>query len=188
MSNEDLKGEIRQLVMLMSSIRAKDDSRYEEHVNFNKEIIDFIKKIEENMNSNWVRIQKSLELLNTKIEESLDSLLTGINPDGIRDTSKSLKDIMVTMEKSITSMNLENVMRELRGISGSGIKFSSKKSGSRKGKAEDDEEESEEDEELISSSKEIYGFVPNHLKDKKKKKKKKDDEPHLLKPSDFFGM
>lgn len=185
MSNEDLKSEIRQLVMLMSSIRAKDDSRYEEHVNFNKEIVDFIKKIEENMNSNWSQIQKRLELLNTKIEESLDSLLTGINPDGIRETSKSLKDIMVTMEKSITSMNLENVMRELRGISGSGIKFSSKVSSS--GKAGDDEEESDEDEELISSSKEIYGFVPDHLKDKKKKKKK-DDEPHLLKPSDFFGM
>ncbi len=184
MSNEDSKSEIRQLVMLMSSIRAKDDSRYEEHVNFNKEIIDFIKKIEGNMNSNWNSIQKRLELLNTKIEESLDSLLTGINPDGIRETSKSLKDIMVTMEKSITSMNLENVMRELRGISGSGIKFSSKGSGSGK---DEDEEKSEEDSELISSSKEIYGFVPDHLKDKKKKKKK-DDEPHLLKPSDFFGM
>ena len=184
MSNEDLKSEIRQLVMLMSSIRAKDDSRYEEHVNFNKEIIEFIKKIEQNMNENWVTIQKRLESLNIKIEESLDSLLTGINPDGIRETSKSLKDIMVTMEKSITSMNLENVMRELRGISGSGIKFSSKRSGSGKG---EDEEESEEDAELISSSKEIYGFVPDHLKDKKKKKKK-DDEPHLLKPSDFFGM
>lgn len=188
MSNEDLKSEIRQLVMLMSSIRAKDDSRYEEHVNFNKEIIEFIKKIEGNMNENWVRIQKSLESLNIKIEESLDSLLTGINPDGIRETSKSLKDIMVTMEKSITSMNLENVMRELRGISGSGIKFSSKGTGSKT--AEDSEEDSEEDVELISSSKEIYGFVPDHLKDKKKekKKKKKDDEPHLLKPSDFFGM
>ena len=35
MSQEDLKSEIRQLVMLMSSIRAKDDSRYEERVNFN---------------------------------------------------------------------------------------------------------------------------------------------------------
>lgn len=184
MSNEDLKSEIRQLVMLMSSIRAKDDSRYEEHVNFNKEIIEFIKKIEGNMNKNWNLIQKSLEALNIKIDESLDSLLTGINPDSIRETSKSLKDIMVTMEKSITSMNLENVMRELRGISGKEIKFSSAKSGS--GNVED-EEEAEEDSELISSSKEIYGFVPDHLKSKKKKKKK-DDEPHLLKPSDFFGM
>ena len=182
MSQEDMKDEIRQLVMLMSSIRAKDDSRYEEHVNFNKEIIEFIKKIEENMNSNWVKIQKSLESLNIKIEESLDSLLTGINPDGIRETSKSLKDIMVTMEKSITSMNLENVMRELRGMSGKGIKISSTSTGS--GMVED-EDEVEEDAELISTSKEIYGFVPDHLK--KKKKKKKDDEPHLLKPSDFFG-
>ena len=184
MSQEDMKGEIRQLIMLMSSIRAKDDSRYEEHVNFNKEIIEFIKKIEGNINSNWSRIQKSLDALNIKIEESLDSLLTGINPDGIRETSKSLKDIMVTMEKSITSMNLENVMRELRGISGKGIKFSQSKTNS--GSAED-EEGAEEDAELISSSKEIYGFVPDHLKSKKKKKKK-EDEPHLLKPSDFFGM
>ena len=183
MSNEDIKGEIRQLVMLMSSIRAEDDSRYEEHVNFNKEIIEFIKKIEQNMNKNWVSIQKSIENLNIKIEESLDSLLTGINPDGIRETSKSLKDIMVTMEKSITSMNLENVMRELRGMSGKGIKISSRSTSS--GAAED-EDGAEEDAELISSSKEIYGFVPDHLK-KKKKKKKKNDEPHLLKPSDFFG-
>ncbi len=182
MSNEDLKSEIRQLVMLMSSIRAKDDSRYEEHVNFNKEIIEFIKKIEENMNKNWITIQKSLESLSTKIEESMDSLLTGINPDGIRATSKSLKDIMVTMEKSITSMNLENVMRELRGISGKGIKLSSIKSGG----GSMDEKEEEEEAEVIGTSNEIYGFVPDHLK-KKKKKKKKDDEPHLLKPSDFFG-
>ncbi len=186
MSNEDLKSEIRQLIMLMSSIRAKDDSRYEEHVNFNKEIIEFIKKIEGNMNSNWVKIQQSLESLNVKIEESLDSLLTGINPDGIRATSKSLKDIMITMEKSITSMNLENVMRELRGISGKGIKLNSTGTG---GVMAEDEVDAEEDAELISSSKEIYGYVPDHLKKKKKKKKekKKDDEPHLLKPSDFFG-
>ncbi|MHA1719492.1 MAG: hypothetical protein ACTSWX_12350 [Promethearchaeota archaeon] len=180
MSQEDLKAEIRQLVMLMSSIRAKDDARYEEHVNFNKEIIDFIKKIEENMNSNWVKIQKSLESLNLKIEDSLDSLLTGINPEGIKETSKSLKDIMITMEKSITSMNLENVMRELRGIKG--VKLTSGGVGAG---GFESEGEAEEDAEMISSSKEIYGFVPDHLK--KKKKKKKDDEPHLLKPSDFFG-
>ena len=69
-------------------------------------------------------------------------------------------------------------------MSGKGIKFSSRGSGSGTGEGEED---AEEDAELISTSKEIYGFVPDHLKGKKKKKKK-DDEPHLLKPSDFFGM
>jgi hypothetical protein len=212
--SDDLKKEIRQVLMLISSIRSMDNERYEEHVNFTGEVIGFIKKIEEKMNQNWEQIHESLGDLNKNISDSLDSLLTGINPEGIKETSQSLKEIMNTMQKSIQSMNLENVMQELRGISGSGIKISAGKSGKSSKSAtpikaglstpyssggaavnapagaddddddDDDAEYTEEELQMQEAAKEVYGYIPEHLKKSKKPKK----ETHLLKPSDFFGM
>ncbi len=84
-------------------------------------------------------------------------------------------------------MNLENVMRELRAITGRGAipspqggfgtsSTSTENIGTEFGKpygtASNDEEP------------EIYGFVPEHMK-KGNKDKKKDS--HLIKPSDLFG-
>ena len=130
-ATDDIKGEIRQLMMLVSAIRTQDKERYEEHVNFTNEVVNFIKKIQENMNANWDKINHSLTALNNTVEESLDALLTGINPEGLKETSQSLKEIMDTMGKSIQSLNLENVMRELRMLSGEGIKLEvSKPAGS----------------------------------------------------------
>jgi len=132
MSQADLKKEIRQILMLISSIRSKDNERYEEHVNYSNELIDFIKKIQDDMNKNWEKIHSSLANLRKSIDDSLDALLTGINPEGIQETSKSLKEIMDTMSKSMQSMNLENVMRELRAMSGGEISVSSSSGGKSK--------------------------------------------------------
>src|SRR6056297_1068158 len=121
MSQEDFKKEIRQILMLISSIRSKDNERYEEHVKFSNEIIDFIKKIQEDMNKNWDKMHSNVSALKKSIDDSLDALLTGINPEGIQETSKSLKEIMNTMSRSMQSMNLENVMRELRVMAGGDI-------------------------------------------------------------------
>ncbi len=99
------------------------------------EVVNFIKKIQDNMNTNWEKIHKSLDQLNKTIDNSLDALLTGINPEGLRETSQSLKDIMDTMGKSIQSMNLENVMRELRTLTGEGIKIESTKGAETSSKA-----------------------------------------------------
>ena len=187
MSEEQNTADIRKLMMLISDLRAKDNERYEEHVKFMNEVVTFIKKIADQFNENWKKIQASLNKLNKSIDDSLDTLLTGINPEGIRETSASLKEIMDTMGKSMQGMNLENVMRELRAITGRGnvpapqVGFGTSSAstenidtefGKPYGTAEDDEEP------------EIYGFVPEHMK-KGKKKKKKDS--HLIKPSDLFG-
>ena len=112
------KKEIRQLLMIISSIRSKDNERYEEHVKFSNEVIEFIKKMQNDMNSNWSKIHDSMSALKKSVDGSLDSLLTGINPEGIQETSKNLKSIMNTMNKSMQAMNLENVMRELRVMTG----------------------------------------------------------------------
>jgi hypothetical protein len=211
MSEDEIKKEIRQMLMLISSIRSTDNERYEEHVNFSNEVIGFIKKIQENMNENWDRIHKSLSQLNKTIEDSLDSLLTGINPEGIRETSQSLKEIMDTMGKSIQSMNLENVMRQLQGLTGQGITIAAPAKGGASGSsatplkagmtasygapglagpsgtsqpaaAAAAEDDDGLDEATRKAYIEAYGEIPPHLK----KKKKKDQG--LLKPSDFFGM
>ena len=177
-------------------------------MNFSNEVIGFIKKIQEDMNENWEKVHKSLANLNKTIEDSLDSLLTGINPEGIKETSKSLKDIMDTMGKSMQSMNLENIMRELRVMAGGEIALAPAPKG-KEGKAvplktglstpygspsmhppiQQQQEMMKQlmglSPEEIAAYKEAYGGeLPPHLK--KKQKKKKDS--HLLKPSDFFGM
>jgi hypothetical protein len=186
--SEDNSADIRKLMMLISDLRAKDNERYEEHVKFMNEVVTFIKKIADQFNDNWKKIQASLTKLNKSIEDSLDTLLTGINPEGIRETSASLKEIMDTMGKSMQGMNLENVMRELRAITGKGISNSvqigfegsdtkTENIGTEFGKPYGSSAEE-------SDEPEIYGFVPEHMKKGKKKDKK---ESHLIKPSDLFN-
>ena len=92
--SEEQNADIRKLMMLISDLRAKDNERYEEHVKFMNEVVTFIKKIADQFNDNWKKIQASLTKLNKSIDDSLDTLLTGINPEGIRETSASLKEIM----------------------------------------------------------------------------------------------
>jgi len=194
--SEESKEHFKKLMMIISDLRAKDSERYESHVAFMNETVKMIKAIANQMNEHWEKVQESLTELNKTIGSSLDALLTGINPKGLRETSKSLKEIMDTMNKSVQSMNLENVMRELKVItteaSRSSIDFSQPQtaepisagmsytpSGQKlqppAGTTQTNQEEQD-----------IYGYVPDSMK-KKKKKKKEEEEPHLMKPSDLFG-
>jgi hypothetical protein len=187
--DKNISKEIRKLVMLISDLRNKDNERYTEHVRFMNETMKFIKDISDKMNNNWDKINKTIVKLDTTISDSLDMLLTGINPEGIKETSRSLKEIVETMGKSMQTINLENVMRELRILSGgsispatqaeneSGAESISTQFGSPYQSAQ--MQESSNDDEP-----EIYGFVPEHMK--KKKKKKKKSPTHLIKPSDLF--
>ena len=203
-SDDELKKEMRQLIMLVSSIRSQDQDHWESHTEFTNEVIDYIRKIEKNMNENWGRITNSLNTLRHTVEDSLDSLLTGIKPDSIKETSKALQEIQNTMGKSIQAINLENIMRELQMLSGGELTLSGgKKQGKSKKNAkisagisssydrsdEKEEADDEDDDGLTSEEREqiisVYGNIPDHLR---KNPKKKKPEPHLLKPSDFFGM
>ena len=112
--SEAEKESLRKLIMLISDLRAKDEERYEAHVNFMNETIKMIRTIESQMNKHWSTVLDSLKELNENINTNLDSLLTGINPKGLRETSKSLREIMDTMNKSVQSMNLEKVLSELK--------------------------------------------------------------------------
>ncbi|MHA1820125.1 MAG: hypothetical protein ACTSU2_04955 [Promethearchaeota archaeon] len=177
--------EIRKLVMLLSDLRRKDNERYEEHVKFMNEVVAFISNIAKSMEENWKKIQNTLTQLNKTIEDNLNTLLTGINPEGLRETSNSLKEIVNTMSKSMQSMNLENVMRELRLLSGKGgvplaanaaAPSEPEQISGQFGSPYSSEAEQEEEPE-------IYGYVPESMK---KKKKKKEEDTHLLKPSDLF--
>ncbi len=187
------KDQLRKLIMIISDLRAKDSERYESHVSFMNETVKMIKAIANQMNEHWVKVQESLGELNKTIEMSLDALLTGINPKGLRETSESLKEIMDTMNKSVQSMNLENVLRDLKAIStgvipisvgGAGVGAEPISAGMSYdpttglmvpgGGAQGAGEEQE-----------IYGYVPEHMK--KKKKEEEEEEPHLMRPSDLFG-
>ncbi|MCP4761655.1 MAG: hypothetical protein GY870_07725 [archaeon] len=183
-------GEVRKLMMLISDLRSKDNERYEEHVKFMNEVVTFIKKISDNMNENWKKINTSLQKLNNTIESSLDTLLTGINPEGIKETSASLKEIMETMGKSMQSMNLENLMRELRVMTGRGdvpmgsIPASAQGAEAISAQFGSPYAQGVENIAQPTNEPEIYGFVPDHMKKGSKKKKKK--EQGLIKPSDLF--
>ena len=202
--SEAEKEELRKLIMLISDLRAKDEERYEAHVNFMNETIKMIRAIENQMNKHWEAVLDSLKELNEDITTNLDSLLTGINPKGLKETSESLKEIMDTMNKSVQSMNLEKVLSEFQvlqsgsytaqpavsiaqqrpepitagaGLSPPGLKTT--------GVA------------APTGLKSPGGAVPapnfaeagntEWVDPHEKKKKEEEEEPHLLKPSDFFG-
>lgn len=185
------KESLKKLIMLISDLRAKDEERYEAHVTFMNEVVKMISAIESQMNKHWATVLDSLKDLNESIIANLDSLLTGINPKGLRDTSKSLKEIMDTMNKSVQTMNLEKVMSELKVLKAGGVTYvpaapiavgqqpepisagtNIKPTGLKApggAKAADGEPE----------------WVDPH---EKAKKEKDEEDQHLLKPSDFFGM
>lgn len=182
------KEALRKLIMLISDLRAKDEERYEAHVNFMNETIKMISAIESQMNKHWSTVLDSLKELNESISENLDSLLTGINPKGLRETSKSLKEIMDTMNKSVQTMNLEKVMSELKVLKSGGITYVPTQPVA-----------VGQQPEPISAS---TGINPAGLKtpgatskakeesewvDPHEKAKKEEEDQHLLKPSDFFG-
>ena len=193
--SESEKEALRKLVMIISDLRAKDEERYEAHVNFMNETIKMITAIESQMNKHWETVLDSLKDLNESINANLDSLLTGINPKGLRETSKSLREIMDTMNKSVQSMNLEKVLSELKvlqsgtyavpiavhavgqqpeaitagaGLSPPGLKPPGGAAAS-------------------STSAEATEWVDPTDAAAAKKKKEEEDEPHLLKPSDLWG-
>ncbi|MGB5910037.1 MAG: hypothetical protein WBH31_02470 [Promethearchaeia archaeon] len=184
------KEALKKLIMLISDLRAKDEERYEAHVNFMNETIKMISAIESQMNKHWSTVLESLKELNENINNNLDSLLTGINPKGLRETSKSLQEIMDTMNKSVQTMNLEKVLSELKILKSSAIQASP-------GTYTPTVSVGQQPEQITANislapppitgttptqEPELYGYVPK----KKKKKDEDEDEPHLMKPSDLF--
>lgn len=180
------KEALRKLIMIISDLRAKDEERYEAHVNFMNETIKMIRAIESQMNKHWSTVLKSLDELNENINRDLDSLLTGINPQGLKETSKSLGEIMDTMNKSIQSMNLEKVLSELKMLQSGTITY-----------AAPIQQGVQTQPEPISAG---LGLKPPGGSTQaaseatewvdpteQAKKKKEDDEPHLIKPSDLWG-
>jgi hypothetical protein len=185
------KEAIRKLIMLISDLRAKDEERYEAHVNFMNETIKMISAIESQMNKHWSTVLDSLKELNDNINTNLDSLLTGINPKGLRETSKSLQEIMDTMNKSVQSMNLEKVLSELKVLKGSTVPSTQAPLQPTSISLTPKPEPITANINIPSSTginpptspdTEVYGYVPG----KKKKKKDEDEDPHLIKPSDLF--
>jgi uncharacterized protein YoxC len=186
------KEALRKLIMLISDLRAKDEERYEAHVNFMNETIKMISAIESQMNKHWSTVLDKLNELNENINANLDSLLTGINPKGLRETSKSLQDIMDTMNRSVQSMNLEKVLSELKVLKSGKIPTTSQTISV----GQQPEQISAElqpqglkppgGSQTASSggaTANEEGWVDPH---EKKDEEEEDDEPHLLKPSDFF--
>lgn len=184
--------------MLISDLRAKDEERYEAHVNFMNETIKMIRAIESQMNKHWSTVLDSLSELNEGINTNLDSLLTGINPKGLRETSKSLREIMDTMNKSVQSMNLEKVLSELKVLQSGTYQPMMVQAQGKKEKPEPisagmslNPPGLKPPGGAVASSSEgaaAPGEWVDPNEQAKKDKKKEEDEPHLLKPSDFFGM
>jgi len=183
------KDSIRKLIMLISDLRAKDEERYEAHVNFMNETIKMISAIESQMNKHWSTVLDSLKELNDDINNNLDSLLTGINPKGLRETSKSLQEIMDTMNKSVQSMNLEKVLSELKALKAGGITYVPAASIA----VGQQPEAISADINLRPSGLKAPGGAasngePEWEDPHEKAKKEKEEDQHLLKPSDFFGL
>ena len=192
------KEALRKLIMLISELRAKDEERYEAHVNFMNETIKMISAIESQMNKHWATVLESLKELNENISTNLDSLLTGINPVGLKETSQSLNEIMDTMNKSIQSMNLEKVISELNYLkSGGTYAIQMPTQVMPTGTAQPEQI-------TVGLNPPAGTQAPAGLKtpsaakakssdsewvDPTEKREEQDDEDsRLLKPSDFFGM
>jgi len=190
------KDELRKLIMLISELRAKDEERYEAHVNFMNETIKMISAIESQMNKHWATVLESLKDLNENITSNLETLLTGINPIGLRETSKSLNEIMDTMNKSIQSMNLEKIISELKFMKAGGIYSMAAPMAGQVAGAEVPEEiaaglkpppglKTPGGAAASGSSDEPVWVDPT---ENRKSQDDEDEDSRLLKPSDFFGM
>ena len=186
--SEQEKESLRKLIMLISELRAKDEERYEAHVQFMNETIKMIAAIEGQMNKNFGAILESLKELNDNISTNLDSLLTGINPKGLKETSKSLQEIMDTMNRSVQSMNLEKILSELKILKGVPVgttyvhptqEIEQITAGMSLKPPSQKTTDPKTSQEAAASE-----WVDPH---EAKKKKKEEEEPHLLRPSDFFG-
>jgi hypothetical protein len=154
------------------------------------ETIKMISAIESQMNKHWNTVLESLKELNKNISANLDSLLTGINPKGLRETSKSLKEIMDTMNKSVQTMNLEKVLSELKVLKSSGFTYAQ----SQQGVGATQPEQISADINLKPSGLKAPGGATaatsggeTEWVDPHEKAKKEKEDQHLLKPSDFFG-
>ena len=183
------KEALRKLIMLISDLRAKDEERYEAHVNFMNETIKMISAIESQMNKHWSTVLESLKELNDNISANLDTLLTGINPKGLRETSKSLKEIMDTMNKSVQSMNLEKVLSELKVLKAGGVTYVPGVPvavGQRPEQISADMSLKPSGLKVPGGATQTASNEPEWVDPHEKAKKEKEDQ-HLLKPSDFFG-
>ena len=143
------------------------------------------------MNKHWATVLDSLKELNDNINTNLDSLLTGINPKGLRETSKSLQEIMDTMNKSVQSMNLEKVLSELKVLKGTTIPATQAPLNPQNIPHTSKPEPITANISMppptsmapsTSQDSDVYGYVPG----KKKKKKDEEEDPHLIRPSDLF--
>ncbi len=190
------KDELRKLIMLISELRAKDEERYEAHVNFMNETIKMISAIESQMNKHWATVLESLKDLNENITSNLETLLTGINPIGLRETSKSLNEIMDTMNKSIQSMNLEKIISELKFMKAGGVYSMAAPMAGQVAEGEVPEEiaaglkpppglKTPGSKTAASGDGDVEWVDPT---ENRKAQDDDDDDSRLLKPSDFFGM
>jgi hypothetical protein len=201
--SEEEKEALRKLIMLISDLRNEDRNRYESHVDFMNETTKMIRAIESQMNKHWNTVLESLNELNESITAHLDSLLTGINPKGLRETSKSLKTIMETMNKSVQSMNLEKVLSELKGLKGGTVTTTAPQQQQQP--AEEQPEEISASDSLkppglkapgagggsaqataASSDDGASEWVDPNEQAQKEREKEEEEDSHLLKPSDFF--
>ncbi len=152
------------------------------------ETIKMISAIESQMNKHWSTVLESLNELNESISANLDSLLTGINPKGLRETSKSLKEIMDTMNKSVQTMNLEKVMSELKVLKSGGITYVPTQAVSVGQRPEEISAGSNLNPPVLKApGGGITKAKDEEWVDPHEKAKKEEDDQHLLKPSDFFG-
>src|SRR4030042_3427728 len=110
--------EIRELIMMISDLRAKDQEKFEVQIKLMNNVVDYIREFASSMKSKWGDIQEELDRLKNTITQSLESLLASINPDGIRETTKSLDNIMNSMQKSMQRMNLDSIMQQIRYMTG----------------------------------------------------------------------
>ncbi len=178
--------DLRDLVMMISDLRARDQEKFEVHVKLMNEVVDSIREFAENMKAKWGDIQNELDRLKNTITSSLESLLNSINPDGIRETTKSLDNIMNTMQKSMQGMNLDTMMQQIRALTGGiSTQLLAELDAKEKGLAPPEGAQPAPATPSVSGEAEAYGHVPEEYKKKQEEKKKGPDK--LLKPSDLFG-
>ncbi len=185
------KEALKKLIMLISDLRSKDEERYNSHVTFMNEVVKMISAIESQMNKHWATVLETLKNLNESITANLDSLLTGINPKGLRETSTSLKEIMDTMNKSVQTMNLEKILSELKVLKAGGIIFGQPQSVAAGQQPEPISAGISLNPPILKASGATTSKAstgePEWVDPHEKAKKQKEEDQHLLKPSDFFG-
>ena len=114
---EDIKALMRKLVMLISETRKLDDERYATHVNFMDKITNEVKKIADDMNESWKKLQDNLDGVTDQINKTLENIILAYSKQGLMDIVKKIEELKESVASGLQSIEHVDLNQKIKDLS-----------------------------------------------------------------------